>query len=338
MTRFQPDFSLTPTSRHILLFLCGLFVGGIAIKTLTSPVISIKRANDPEYTYINPLLSCSISENKEFTEYKPLETKINKIIGNAGPKVTSVSVYYRELTTGRWFGINEEETYSPASLMKVPIMIAYYKLAESNPSILSEALSSTSSLVVTDASEHYKSTQQLSSRQSYSIETLIEAMIKYSDNMATSLLFGHMDGNSFDDVVSDIGIKVPALSQIGGTDDFMTVKEYSYIFRLLYNGTYLSNQLSEQALKLLTQTDFTQGLRGGVPQTIAIAHKFGERTLYDTAGKPTSEQLHDCGIVYYPSHPYVLCVMTKGTDFDALSTTIQSISKSIYENGVSPWK
>jgi len=27
-------------------------------------------------------------------------------------------------------------------------------------------------------------------------------------------------------------------------------------------------------------------------------------------------QLHDCGIVYYPETPYLLCVMTKGWNFE----------------------
>jgi hypothetical protein len=55
-----------------------------------------------------------------------------------------------------------------------------------------------------------------------------------------------------------------------------------------------------------------------------VAHKFGERIMGD------SFQLHDCGIVYYPDNPYLLCVMTKGHDFYKQQTAIQIISKFIY--------
>jgi hypothetical protein len=60
-----------------------------------------------------------------------------------------------------------------------------------------------------------------------------------------------------------------------------------------------------------------------------VAHKFGERESRDLQGN-TSYQLHDCGVVYYPKRPFLLCVMTKGTDSDVLTKVIQDISQSIY--------
>jgi hypothetical protein len=42
-------------------------------------------------------------------------------------------------------------------------------------------------------------------------------------------------------------------------------------------------------------------------------------------------QLHDCGIIYYPGNPYLLCVMTRGTDWSALEKTIQTISAMTYK-------
>ena len=38
-------------------------------------------------------------------------------------------------------------------------------------------------------------------------------------------------------------------------------------------------------------------------------------------------QLHDCGIVYYPQHPDLLCVMTKGPDFERLDDIIRGVSQ-----------
>jgi hypothetical protein len=70
-----------------------------------------------------------------------------------------------------------------------------------------------------------------------------------------------------------------------------------------------------------------------LPKSLAVAHKFGERELPNGI-----KQLHDCGIVYLPKHPYLLCIMTRGTDYDRLSTVISTISKKIYEDLMTRYK
>lgn len=78
-------------------------------------------------------------------------------------------------------------------------------------------------------------------------------------------------------------------------------------------------------LSLLSQSAFPQGLEAGVPQDLPVAHKFGE---YDD-GKG-GKQLNDCGIIYKPHKPYLLCVMTEGKDLDALAKVISTISNKVY--------
>jgi hypothetical protein len=41
-------------------------------------------------------------------------------------------------------------------------------------------------------------------------------------------------------------------------------------------------------------------------------------------------QLHECGIVYFPDHPYLLGIMTRGKDYDVMLTTIRGLSRLIY--------
>ena len=55
-------------------------------------------------------------------------------------RATDVSVWVRELNTSQWASTNENDLYSPASLLKVPLMIAYYKIAELEPTILTSQL------------------------------------------------------------------------------------------------------------------------------------------------------------------------------------------------------
>lgn len=98
----------------------------------------------------------------------------------------------------------------------------------------------------------------------------------------------------------------------------MSPKQYSRVFRTLFNGTYSPWNLSEQVLDLLSHTSFTQGIVAGTPQNITISQKFGEHTNTLPNGSVADHELHNCGIVYYPDHPYFLCIMTRGKTFSDL--------------------
>ena len=62
-----------------------------------------------------------------------------------------------------------------------------------------------------------------------------------------------------------------------------------------------------------------------MPAKTEIAHKFG------AYARGASYEMHDCGIIYAGDNPYILCVMTRGSNFDDLSDAIGQISKTIYE-------
>jgi beta-lactamase class A len=151
-------------------------------------------------------------------------------------------------------------------------------------------------------------------------------MIVGSDNVALRLLEDNIDNQKIDQVTLDLGITT---ATVATPTDFMDVAEYSTLFRVLYYSTYLNKDYSEKALELLSKAEFKQGLVDSLPKNITVAHKFGEREVGDG-----THQLHDCGIVYYPNSPYLLCVMTKGPSFDDLAKTIQQISDKIYTEAV----
>ena len=90
-------------------------------------------------------------------------------------------------------------------------------------------------------------------------------------------------------------------------------------------------------METLVNVDFRDGLVAGVPGNIEVAHKFGEREV-----DSQQTQLHDCGIVYYPKRPYLLCVMTRGqhtddgaVDEQKLQAIIKEVSTIVY-NYVEP--
>ncbi len=243
--------------------------------------------------------------------------------------MNSVSVYYQDLKSGRWFGINQNENYDPASLLKIPIMIAYFKEAESDPSILSKKIYYQQKQDF-NTNQNIALTKSIQSDQNYTIEELINSMIVNSDNNSKELLAQYIDPSLLNEVYSDLNIPLGAPDS-----DFMSVRSYSYFFRVLYNSTYLDHDFSEKALALLTQTNFKDGIVAGIPDYISVAHKFGERRFINSSNNQVlGQELHDCGIIYDPIHPYLLCIMTRGVDISSLENIIQKISAGIYQDTV----
>lgn len=184
--------------------------------------------------------------------------------------------------------------------------------------------------------EVFKPKYAIENGKTYTVSDLIKYMIVYSDNNAANSLAAHVDSNSLSEVYFDLGIPVsPDLSE-----ETMTPKIYSYIFRILYNATYLSKPMSQYALSLLSAVDFSNGIKAGIPADMPSARKFGERTVLNkniATADPNliSRELHDCGIVYYPQNPYILCIMAKGSDFAKLSKIISDISSIAYQETAS---
>ncbi|MBU0598041.1 class A beta-lactamase-related serine hydrolase, partial [Patescibacteria group bacterium] len=236
--------------------------------------------------------------------------------------INHISVYFRDLNNGPWFGINEKENFAPASLLKTPLMITYYKKEEANPGYLNNKLEFTPEIASIYGSN--PETALLTIGQSYTIDELINNMIIESDNNSFDTLIQNIDFNEIKQVHIDLGLTVPDQQT---PDDFITVKEYASLFRVLFNASYLNRAMSEKALSLLSQATFDQGIAAGLPQGTTIANKFGIKTIAENQEK----QLHDCGIIYYPNHPYLLCIMTRGNDLNELTRTIREISSAVYQ-------
>lgn len=276
------------------------------------------------YAYTNPLLSCEVAQEATFQELFPFKSHVEEVIQQAKDRgdVSLASVYFRDLNDGPWFGINETESFYPASLLKLPIMMGMFKKAEADSSFLEKKLpydEKTASLT-----EDIQA-QPLQTGKEYTMLQLLEQMMIHSDNAVANMLV-QADTPAVLSVYKDLGVKLNVDSN--PSDPQLTVRQYSSFFRILFNSSYLSRALSERALEILTRTSFTNGLVAGVPKEVKVAHKYGERTWSDSESK----QLHDCGIVYYPKKPYLLCVMTRGTDFEKQSKLISAISSTVFQS------
>ena len=226
------------------------------------------------------------------------------------------------MDANNWIGINEAQQFDPASMMKAVTLIALLRASEVQPKILSVTISIPASIHIpaTGIQDYYPPSNPVQSGNSYTIPELLQKLTQQSDNGADAVLINYLGNDGMATVYKDLSLPSP------GTSTGISPQTYSRLFRVLYNATYLNSPDSEEALQLLSQTNFTPGLVAGVPTGTIVSHKFGE-----SMDAPNSPGLNDCGIIYYPGHPYFLCVMTKGSDFNTLSGVIKNISNIAWQ-------
>lgn len=316
----------------------GVFLGGTIVGVgvgMLNPVsdyadaianINITSEKSTGDALTSPLLDCEVNGNTAGSGLIPFGDELNRLTEDivSSGKASSVAVYYRDLNNGPWLGVNESDAYLPASLLKVPVMIAYFKAAETDPAILSQKIRFENPIEAPDGGvQTIQPSQNLEVGKEYTAEDLIERTIMYSDNQAVQLLYQHIDPKFIFDVYHRIGVDSKAIEGPGAV---LSPREYSAFFRVLYNASYLNREMSEKALGILTRVEQKQGLVSGVPAGTAVAHKFGEAGYQDDL-----LQYHDCGIVYHPKRHYLLCIMTQGKDVKKLETTIQDLSRFVWE-------
>ena len=282
------------------------------------------RFTDPEYPFIHPLVSIAIPNAAGFPELERVKNDVTAITKKAvaGPDVSDVGVYFREPNNAHWFGIGENSKFDPGSLIKVPIMLAYLKQSELDPGVMKKRL-------YYDPSKKDSLPNPLPAqlpRGWYTAEQLLRSMIVDSDNVAKDVLFDSMSATTIQDVFDEMSANF--LKDPSGT---ISPKEYIIIISRIFSATYLDREHSNYAMKLLTQTSYKDGLVAGLPSTVKVAHKYGDRGIYED-GKPVGMELHDCGLVYADANPYNLCVMTKGTDGAAQAKVIRDISAAVYRD------
>jgi beta-lactamase class A len=228
------------------------------------------------------------------------------------------SYYFEDLTTGSWLGINEKEQFIPASLLKLPTMVAVLKKVELGHLALEDKISLTEDLI--DDSSGTLGRRGVGA--SIDVRTLLDYLIRESDNTALLSLNSLLTEQEYVNARLALGIPAPTDSLT-----LLSTKEYTNIFRSLYLSTYLRRTFSQLALSMLSETDYHSQLPAGVPDDVQVAHKVG---FYKDGG-----YYHDCGIIYAPKKPYLLCIMSHDSSLAEANAVIKKLSSVTYEYVIS---
>lgn len=278
-----------------------------------------------QYDLLNPARRCTEVPSQGEWNYEHLRDVLSakKEELKSSGTLSHLSIYFQDLDHGPRFGIGEYDKFYPASLLKVPLLIFFLHGADLNPQILEKTLSFTDDVHVADNVRSPEATMEPGT--AYTIRDLLTKMIVHSDNRSYAVLLREM--HALSENVAYLTFRDLDVLQmmLESKETYVSISSYAKLFAVLYNTGYLSKEMSQLALQLLSQATFRDGMKAGLPGDVRVAHKFGFSV------SESQSQLHDCGIVYHPKTSYILCVMTSGQDQNKENAAIVDISRTVYD-------
>ncbi len=217
-----------------------------------------------------------------------------------------VGFYYKNLVTGKEYGVREEEIYSAASVIKFPLFLHILAECERGNMSLDDEILTTEEDKVPGCGAIYLFTGDVKT----DIRTLCRLMICISDNTATNRLIRHCGFEKIEKGFEEMGLELTRIRRYlfdaettaKGIRNTISPKELGLLFERLYCGEFVSREVSDYALDVLLDQQIGHKL-GGKLEDVAIAHKTGE----------DSGLSNDLGIVY-ADKPFVLCFTGHQTD------------------------
>lgn len=224
-----------------------------------------------------------------------------------------ISIYFEVLNTGTNISINKDAEFFPASLLKVPLIMAVTKKIEQGD----WKWSTTLALTEADKNKDFGTLWQQPTGTLFSLEELVKQVLTSSDNTAYFMLLNNIDPNEILKVQNHLGlVDFPSESLE------ISAKQYAPILRSLFSATYLTVEDSEKLLEWMSGSDFNNYIASGMPPATKFSHKIGVedgRKVY-----------LDAGIVYLAKRPYILIVMVKNLAPSEADSFMHDVSQKVY--------
>jgi beta-lactamase class A len=311
---------LTALATYAVSNYCQYAAGNKDKSSLKSIRSHVKALRIQDYRFTKPLLMSELDSENDDLAY--IKNEVLSIIMQAksSGNLTDAAVFMKDLTNGDWFTINPDGFFDPGSIMKLPILIAHLKQEELTPGHLNKQYKLNSPMSGMPVQTVQGKSIELG--KAYTVSELLRYMIVESDNQANALLNQIVNPLLVQKFFKDLGLPVPSAQQ---SQVLMKVADVSKFMHLLYNATYLRNDLSEYALELLSETRFRDGIRSVAPAGIPICSKFGERGQLGT----DVFEIHETSIVYLDNSPFLFTLMTRGNNRENQQSVIQRISAAV---------
>ena len=222
-------------------------------------------------------------------------------------------LYFKDLESGKTFGINQELQVPAASTVKVPVVLYASTLAQQGKLDMNERLQYIAQRDWQGGAGSLQYTAK--DGDTFSIRELCEKAIRESDNVAWKMLERRLGKNNIAAFMRSLGGKVvyPWGVNISTPEDLATYMEAA--LRFASQSPY-----GDKLMYDLAHTIWNTGLNRYI-QEVPVAHKEGDVTGV----------ADDVGVVY-AAHPYILAVMSQGHgDVELGFEKIGEISRIVYQ-------
>ncbi len=231
-------------------------------------------------------------------------------------------MYFLDLDTGNYLSIGGDRNVPTASVIKLPILIAFFQDVEAGKIRLDETLTMTRDMVV--GGSGYMQDRPVGSKFS-ALETATN-MIITSDNTATNMIIKRMGGfHAVNQRFRSWGLQHTVvrnwLPDLGATNR-TTARELVQVMAMVEQGKLLSPSARSQAINILRRVQNKRLLPVGLGQGATIAHKTGY----------IRSVLGDAGIVYMPNGKrYLAAVLVENNSIPSTARGyIQEVSRIVY--------
>jgi len=236
-----------------------------------------------------------------------------------------IGVSARDMAGGRTYDLNEGEQFPAASVIKLAILLEVFAQAEEGRLQLDEQLP----VVESEAVGGSGILKELRDGHPFTLEELARLMIVISDNVASNMLIDRVTPAAINARLASLGM---TRSQLGrkffdygardrGLDNWANPADLAEMMLLLERRALVSPAASEAMLAILLRQQVSNKIPRLLPSGTKVAHKTGT----------ISTASHDAGIVYAPSGPIALAVLTRDLTELQAEAAISRIARGVYD-------
>ncbi len=266
----------------------------------------------------NPF-DAALQRNREMSLLKP---QIQVLVA-AQPKLKP-GMFFLNLDTGAYLDLAGTEPLAAASLIKVPVLVAFFEAVDAGKLRLDEQLIMRPDLIAAGSGEmQYKPPGS----QFSALETATK-MIVISDNTATNLLIDRLGGpTALNQRFRSWGLSTTVihnlLADLSGTNT-TSPEDLSRLMTLVSQGDLVSPRSRDRMLDIMRQTVTNTLLPKGLGEGATIAHKTGD----------IGSMVGDTGLIDLPNgQRYVATVMVKRPHNDPQAKElIRQTSRLVYNH------
>ena len=247
------------------------------------------------------------------TNEQDLKEQIQKIVKD---KKGFYSIYYKNINSGNFFGIDEQQINTAASVNKLPIITALYYLEKQGKLSFDDKIT----IQKEDVQDYGTgSIRYQKMPQTYSLRNLAKLALQQSDNTAAHVISVKIGEDNVQKLVDSWGLK-----QTDMVNNKTTVYDMSVLFEKIYKNEITDAAKTKELLEFMTDTEFEDRLPKGLPTNVKIYHKTGDGEGF----------VHDLGIIEKDNQVYFLGVMTSDIGDNEIQTkgAISEISKKVFDS------